>query len=107
MADSSLPGNVRTYLKRVQAIVWNRRFFECKMSTAPYRTLYGLCPRDTQVSDLVCILYGCSVPVVLRKAYSGIEGAFELVGECYVHGMMDGEALELDKSLPEVEFRIR
>ena len=111
MADPSLPDNVRTYLKRVQAIVWNRRFFECRMNTTPYSTLYGLCPMDTQMSDTVCILYGCSVPVVLRKKYSPVHGGFEeffeLVGECYVHGMMDGEALELDESLPEVEFGIR
>lgn len=109
MGGSSLPGMVRTYLKRVQAMVWNRKFFECRMNTFPYRKLYGICPRDTQVSDTVCILYGCSVPVVLRNSTPvvGFKESFELIGECYVHGMMDGEALELDASLPEVEFDIR
>jgi hypothetical protein len=38
--------------------------------------------------DLLCVLWGCSVPLVLR-----IEGDHHvLVGECYAYGIMDGEA---------------
>jgi hypothetical protein len=41
-------------------------------------------------------MFGCSVPIVLRE-YEHENGAgshFEFVGECYVHGMMDGEAMD-------------
>lgn len=41
--------------------------------------------------DQICILYGCSVPVVLRPEGGG---RWKLVGECYVQGVMDGEALD-------------
>lgn len=53
-------------------------------------TSFGLCPPRTKEGDIICILHGCSVPVVLRPTADGME----LVGEAYVHGIMDGEALE-------------
>jgi hypothetical protein len=51
----------------------------------------GLGPMKARQGDHVCILYGCSVPVILRE----INGGFSLIGEAYVHGCMDGEALAL------------
>ncbi|KAI1457590.1 heterokaryon incompatibility protein-domain-containing protein [Annulohypoxylon moriforme] len=70
-------------------------------------TSFGLCPPKTKVGDFICILYGCSVPVILRE---GPDGTMELVGEAYVHGKMDGEALEEfqeNSAWEEEEFRIR
>jgi hypothetical protein len=59
----------------------------------------GLAPQSVMEGDLICIVYGCSVPVVLRKAFinDATEGKYyyELIGECYVHGMMDGEAFRI------------
>jgi len=50
----------------------------------------GLGPPGTENGDRICILKGCSVPVLLRK-----EGEFHhLVGEVYVCGIMDGEMME-------------
>lgn len=51
------------FLKRVQAVIWNRRM----MRTG--NQWLGLAPKAAREGDLVCILYGCSVPVVLRKVY--------------------------------------
>jgi hypothetical protein len=46
-----------------------------------------------QEGDLVVILFGCSVPVPIRKSLEpGQEGGYLLVGDAYVHGIMDGEA---------------
>jgi hypothetical protein len=50
----------------------------------------GLVPPKTEVGDKVCILFGGRTPFVLRDAGGG---KHVLVGECYIHGMMDGEAL--------------
>lgn len=64
----------------------------------------GLGPMPTRKGDLICVLYGCSVPVVLRK----VGGHYVFIGECYVHGLMDGEALDLlaIKKATEQEFEI-
>ncbi|OCK78373.1 HET-domain-containing protein [Lepidopterella palustris CBS 459.81] len=48
-------------------------------------------PYDSKEGDLVSVLYGARVPFVLRKAD---EETHHLVGECYVHGIMQGEAME-------------
>lgn len=59
----------------------------------------GLAPAGSLVGDGVCGVLGCNVPFVVR----GVEGShdrglkgrhgFVMVGECYVHGLMRGEAL--------------
>lgn len=48
-----------------------------------------LVPMDTVSGDLICIIYGCDFPVVLRR--SGDK--YSLVGEAYVHGIMQGETM--------------
>jgi hypothetical protein len=50
----------------------------------------GAIPQEAQQGDLICVLFGCSVPVVLRKR---IGGEYLFIGECYLHGFMDSEAI--------------
>lgn len=55
---------------------------------------------------VICIIYGLSVPVALRRVTDdnprtqpklNSRTQYQLLGECYVHGMMDGEAMDLLK----------
>ena len=92
---------LRKYLTRVRNITRNRRFFTANRqdlypgeSKGELDGYFGLCPPETKAGDFICILYGCSVPVVVREEK---DGHVRLIGESYVHGMMDGEAV--------VEFR--
>lgn len=62
------------------------------------RGFMGLGPVAARIGDKVCVLLGGQVLYVLRDRD---EGCYEFVGECYVHGMMDGQALE------DEEFQIR
>jgi hypothetical protein len=97
-ADSSL---VVGFLQRVQSVIWNRKFLVTKTNK-----WIGLAPMAAEVEDVVVVLHGCSVPVVLRLIKEGGEG-WLLVGECYVHGMMDGEAMEGRVETEAEEFEIR
>lgn len=69
----------------------------------------GLGPSKAQKGDAVCILFGCSVPVVLRRLdQSQVRGGrptFRFIGECYLDGFMDGEGLELGKETEEFVIR--
>ena len=56
----------------------------------------------TRVGDIVCVLFGSDVPFILRQV--GDQGNYKLIGECYVAGIMRGEAL--DMGLEEREFRL-
>ncbi|KAK0721152.1 hypothetical protein B0H67DRAFT_536144 [Lasiosphaeris hirsuta] len=54
----------------------------------------GIAPGGVHVDDVVVVLSGGAVPFVMRKGDRG-EGSFRLVGECYMHGLMDGEAARI------------
>ena len=43
--------------------------------------------------DMIVILYGCTMPAILRKKRDKID-EYEFVDLCYIHGIMDGEAVE-------------
>jgi hypothetical protein len=51
----------------------------------------GWTPADSQNGDLICLIRGCSVPVVLRKRD---EYGHYLIGASYVPGFMDGEKIK-------------
>jgi Heterokaryon incompatibility protein (HET) len=48
-------------------------------------------PGQSQVGDHVCVLFGCHIPFVVRK--DSDSDRFSMVGPCYIHHMMDGQAL--------------
>jgi hypothetical protein len=130
-----LPESVSEYLRRVRAVVGNRRIFnsgifqygmlsnskahkfdkQCEawgidstylrlMLIRNGYTLVGVGPKNMREGDLICILFGCSVPVVFRphsfSNTNGYRGEFrvELVGECFVYDEMEGEIFETLKS---------
>lgn len=66
--------------------------------------LLAMAPRRCQRGDVICILYGCSVPVVLRKHQE--KDHYQFIGECYVDGYMNGEALTDDSGFTETTFTL-
>lgn len=52
----------------------------------------GLVPYGTRRGDIICVVLGCKVPIVLRRALAD-ETQWEVVGACYVEGLMNGEAI--------------
>ena len=69
----------------------------------------GLAPMAAHVGDVICILHGCSVPVLLRRNsdYGTERIWWNVVGECYVHGIMDGEAVNLSGPDNSETFELR
>jgi hypothetical protein len=59
----------------------------------------GLAPKLATPGDKVCVILGCDTPLVLRLVS---ENQWCIVGDCYVHDIMDGGALL--SSLPD-EFQ--
>ena len=52
----------------------------------------GLAPADTNEGDIIVILKGRRMPFVRRSR----GGPWELIGPCYLHGIMHGEAFDED-----------
>lgn len=92
----------------VDSVLRNRRLYI--VGDEPHDGYLCLADADTRVGDWVCILFGGDVPYVLRpnRTDEGPDGTvqtWELIGECYVHGFMDGEALQgRDSSLHTESF---
>lgn len=77
--------------------VWcyNRRFFRSNQGR------FGWAPDQARPGDKLCILNGLAVPLILRAKDSG---RFEIIGDAYVHGIMDGEVVDMD--LDELDIHI-
>lgn len=64
---------------------------------------FGVAPRLARKGDAVCVLFGCNVPVVLRPQLDSCPqdaSVFQFIGECYLDGFMNGEALQPEAGKP-------
>lgn len=61
------------------------------------RAYIGLALLEVSAGDKICILGGAQVPFVLRP----VQEEWRVVGECYVHGIMDGDAVKAFLSTSE------
>lgn len=52
---------ITEFCRRVQSVIWNRALIRTKKGAL------GLVSEDVKEGDWVCIIYGCTVPVILRK----------------------------------------
>lgn len=112
------PSHARDFLRRVQCVVWGRCMILGKCpENAQNIPLLCLGPQGARKGDIICILFGCSVPVILREEADGssldspvteatlaehsdddssalpTSGGkwYKFIGECCVHDMMNGE----------------
>jgi hypothetical protein len=85
--------------------IFERMLGRCFFTTADQHI--GLGPPNLQKGDVVCVLYGCSVCIILREASNG----YNFVGPAYVDGAMCGEYVPPNgsavKGLKESKFSIR
>ncbi|RYP27186.1 hypothetical protein DL767_007779 [Monosporascus sp. MG133] len=91
---------------------WNDLLWQCAVGRRvclTKRSHMGMVPMGARAGDTVAFLYEAATPFVLREVEGGpgsrghdhpptsltkaTSGLYELIGECYVHGVMDGEAL--------------
>ncbi|KAH6892504.1 heterokaryon incompatibility protein-domain-containing protein [Thelonectria olida] len=80
----------------------NRRFFITGRGG-----FMGLGPVEMELGDVVSVLLGSHVATILRRLQTGTEGReeFVIVGEAYMHGIMNGELFE-DKSKENMELLV-
>jgi len=54
---------------------------------------FGLANIDAKPGDIVCVVFGMSVPLMIRKFINEKQNGFVLVSDSYLHGWMDEEAI--------------
>lgn len=73
------------------------RSWDCRLVVMAGGKL-GMAPRAVRKGDVACILLGCSVPVILRR----LDDAFIVIGECFLPGLMNGEALTKENEMRDI-----
>ncbi|PQE23324.1 het-6-heterokaryon incompatibility protein [Rutstroemia sp. NJR-2017a WRK4] len=62
----------------------------CKRIFLSENGYIGLVPVGTNIGDEICLLFGGSIPFIVRNQ----DSYQRFIGECYCHGIMQGEVLE-------------
>ena len=68
----------------------------------------GLAPADCKEGDVIFVFLGSGMPYVLRPNIAGVGETltFTFVGECYLHGIMNSEVLDmLEREDTDLELR--
>ena len=84
------------YLSDFTSRLAGRRF---ALTSRYYLTIL---PRHALPGDIVTYLMGGEAPIILR--YDPSDGKYTLVGECYLHGLMDGQALVEARRVLEPDY---
>jgi hypothetical protein len=102
LRETPHPTIVHDYLETVRDVIWNRTFLKTKR-----KKLMGVGPRNIREGDVIVVLFGCSVPVILRPYRhdkASKSNLYIFIGEAFVYGQMDGEAVAtVKRSLQDVQ----
>ena len=86
--DGQLPCDVqiREFLDSAFMNIRDRTFFRTEDGRI------GLRPGLARATDEIVVLPGCPAAMILRPSHNG-NGRYRVVGECFIHDLMNGEAL--------------
>lgn len=85
--------SITAYPRMMRAQMLGRRPFSTRSG------YLGMGPQSLRTNDIVVLLQGAATPFLLRPRRDGRH--YKLVGEVYVHGIMDGEFCREQKPLEE------
>jgi hypothetical protein len=90
MAENTGPD---TFSQIAETVTLNRTLF---VTTQGH---LGLGPVEMRAGDKICVFGGASMPFVLRTFLSddATDNLYNLIGECYIDGIMDGETVDAMK----------
>ena len=77
--------DVADFMNNVELVWASRRFFITNQGH------FGIGPEILTEGDVCCIISGAPVPFIIRPFTSS---TYQLVGECFIHKIMSGEALD-------------
>jgi hypothetical protein len=90
-------------LQPANSVFWNS--LEGSVNRVPFRSggkgYVGLGPKEVKPGDIICLFSGSYLPHVIRATEGG---RYELIGEAYVHGIMDGELMEGENTRIDIEL---
>jgi hypothetical protein len=94
--NPSLPSSSDLLHRRMQPYVFTAIDFADQFSAAAVVCVtknqrVGIVPDRAQPGDEIVLFHGSEVPIVIRFSLEK-NGKYEVIGECYIHGLMYGES---------------
>lgn len=89
--DTTFPLSTRMSFGPIPELIFSmmyRRFGRTKHGRM------GWAPRAAEAGDLICVFDGMALPYAVRPKRE-TEGVYELVGECFISGLMSGQAMDM------------
>ena len=81
----ALSGSATKYIKSISSCISGRKLCVTR------KGYIGLVSEDAIEGDTICVFVGADVPFVLRRC----DDRYKLLGDCYIHGIMNEEILEM------------
>jgi hypothetical protein len=101
----SLVSNIRNGSKKwADAASCARKTLEYRRLVTTRKGYLGIVPAGARSGDVVAVLAGAEMAVILRQVGEDAENLHRVVGLGYVHGLMDGEVMDMLK-VGKVEVR--
>jgi hypothetical protein len=85
---TDVPGIWPRFQRVMSSVLPGRKFFVTK------RGFCGLGPRFLGEQDIVCIVFGCDLPLIIQPTEHPTH--YRFIGDCFIHGLVDGEAIRDD-----------
>jgi hypothetical protein len=82
--DSEIEANAVNFTENLLSAASNKAF------CITQKGFIGFVPTGFYLDDLICVFVGEGLPCVVRPKGNG----YQLIGECYIHGIIKGETLE-------------
>ncbi|KAM0209907.1 hypothetical protein ACHAQD_010926 [Fusarium lateritium] len=99
--DGDLPKAYKKTIQDFDELIQQMSLYRRLIRTDDGNIGYG--PEMSQEGDTIVIFPGGKVPYVLRRVQDTVPGAprFQLLGDAFILGVMDGEAIDLQTSVFE------
>ncbi|KAH7356047.1 hypothetical protein BKA66DRAFT_446014 [Pyrenochaeta sp. MPI-SDFR-AT-0127] len=98
------PAQTKAQLANIIGLPYYRAMYACytvHQIAVTETGLLVLAPLLAEAGDQICILNGGAVPFVLKSRKRPLRG-YQLVGECYIHGLMNGEGMQGEYEVREI-----
>ena len=81
----------RSFFHYIGRLLWSRSFrYKPRFVYFSQRVCKLLVANMSSIGDTICVFLRCEAPIVLRKQ---ADDTFQVIGECFVHGLHDATAL--------------
>ncbi|PKS05620.1 hypothetical protein jhhlp_008138 [Lomentospora prolificans] len=102
-----MPEDDEFWARRRYVGTWDNAMAYCatgRSVCATSKGYLGCVPHWAEAGDEILVVMGSPAPLVVRRVHRAPETRYEIIGQCYLHGIMDGEMVDGDPAWDTLTF---